>query len=42
MELTYPTGIQPPLKFTTQEKVVPDVLPFAEKLEEKVKVKSQK
>jgi len=37
VELTYPTGMQAPMKFTTQVKVVPDVLPFAEKLEEKKK-----
>jgi PhoPQ-activated pathogenicity-related protein len=28
VELTYPNGSAPPLKFTTQVKVVPDVLPF--------------
>jgi PhoPQ-activated pathogenicity-related protein len=28
VELTYPNGTAPPLKFTTQVKVVPDVLPF--------------
>jgi PhoPQ-activated pathogenicity-related protein len=28
VELTYPNGPAPPLKFTTQVKVVPDVLPF--------------
>ena len=29
VELTFPTGPQlPPLKFTTQVRVVPDVLPF--------------
>ncbi len=28
VELTYPNGSSPPLKFTTQVKVVPDVLPF--------------
>ncbi len=27
VELTYPNGMSPPLKFTTQVKVVPDVLP---------------
>ncbi len=35
VELTYPTGMQVPLKFTTEVKVVPDVLPFAEKLKNK-------
>ena len=39
VEMTYPTGMQAPLKFTTQVKVVPDVLPFAEKLKEKAKGK---
>jgi PhoPQ-activated pathogenicity-related protein len=28
VELTYPNGTAPPLKFTTQVKVVPDVLPY--------------
>jgi PhoPQ-activated pathogenicity-related protein len=28
VELTYPNGTAPPLKFTTQVKVVPEVLPF--------------
>ncbi len=28
VELTYPNGTAPPLKFTTQVKVVPDVMPF--------------
>ncbi|HTM52547.1 MAG TPA: PhoPQ-activated pathogenicity-related family protein [Pirellulales bacterium] len=28
VELTYPNGAAPPLKFTTQVKVLPDVLPF--------------
>ncbi len=28
VELTYPNASAPPLKFTTQVKVVPDVLPF--------------
>ncbi len=28
VEMTYPNGSAPPLKFTTQVKVVPDVLPF--------------
>jgi PhoPQ-activated pathogenicity-related protein len=33
VELTYDSGIGIPYKFTTQIKVVPDVLPFAEKAE---------
>ena len=28
VELTYANGSAPPLKFTTQVKVAPDVLPF--------------
>jgi len=39
VELTYPTGANVPMKFTTQVKVVPDVLPFAEKLKQKEKGK---
>lgn len=34
VELTYPIAGLPPLKFTTQVRVVPDTLPFAEKLKE--------
>ena len=37
VELTYPTAAKVPLKFTSQVKVVPDVLPFAEKRKEKKK-----
>jgi PhoPQ-activated pathogenicity-related protein len=42
VEMTYPTAAKVPLKLTTQVKVVPDVLPFAEKLKEKAKGKSKK
>jgi PhoPQ-activated pathogenicity-related protein len=34
VELTYPNGTSPPLKFTTQVKVVPDVLPYKYKTPE--------
>ena len=33
-ELTYPNGTLPPLKLTTQVRVVPDTYPFADKLKE--------
>ncbi len=35
VELTFDSGFAVPYKFTTQVKVVPDVLPFAEKLEQR-------
>jgi alpha-L-fucosidase len=33
MELTFPNGSLPPLKFTTPVRVTPDTLPFADKVE---------
>ena len=35
-ELTYPNGGLPPLKLTTQVRVIPDTLPFADKVKELV------
>jgi PhoPQ-activated pathogenicity-related protein len=42
VELTYPSGMKYPFKFTTGVKVIPDVLPFDEPVPGKTRIGPQK